>query len=704
MRAGNPPGAAALHAPGLRLCGHRLLVAQSSCIGALALAIGLYAAGIPVIWPELRTACEGAACYRWQISPHDIAGLSQLTFYAIYKIVLEALYLVSFCLIATIIAVRRSKEPMALLAAFALITFGASLSDSMRALAVASPGWYWPREILAFLGWSSLFVCFYVFPDGRFVPRWTRVAAAGWVVFAILHYVSPPAWGISSVAPAESRGPSGDPVFGIGLIAFFCSVIFAQVYRYRRVSTQVQRQQTKWVVVGFVAALGGFIAIVGWGEHLFSPSNTFTAQLVGLFLFNTVVLLLPLSLALAILRYRLWDIDLIINRALVYGGLSVAVVGLYVIVVGYLGALFHTSGNLAFSLVATALVAVLFQPLREWLQRGVNRLMYGEQDDPYAVLSRLGQRLEGTLASDAVLPLVVETVTQALKLPYAAVDIGQRGTSTITASAGSPTAELLTLPLTYRGETVGRLLVAPRAGERSFSGADRQLLEDLARQAGAAAHAVRLTAELQRSREHLVTAREEERRRLRRDLHDGLGPALSGVMLKINTARRLLDLQSPADPVLKEVREDVQRSVADIRRLVYDLRPPALDELGLVGAIREAALACETDGRHVIVESPECLPPLPAAVEVAAYRIVQEALTNAVRHAHCRTCTVRLSVEDGLQVEIADDGVGLPGERHIGVGLASMRERAAELGGTCLVEPIPEGGTRVQAHLPLAGG
>ena len=155
--------------------------------------------------------------------------------------------------------------------------------------------------------------------------------------------------------------------------------------------------------------------------------------------------------------------------------------------------------------------------------------MYGEQDDPYAVLSRLGQRLEGTLAVQEVLPTVVETVTQALKLPYAAVAIEQEGRSTVAASTGSPTDDVLPLPLSYRGETVGQLMVAPRAGERSFSAADRRLLEDLARQAGAAAHAVRLTAELQRSRERLVTAREEERRRLRRDLHDGLGPALSGV-------------------------------------------------------------------------------------------------------------------------------------------------------------------------------
>ena len=251
-----------------------------------------------------------------------------------YKIAVEVLFLGGFCLIAVIIAVRRWDEPMALLAGFAMVTFGASLSDVIRAAAVASPFLYWPREILAFSGWSSLFISFYLFPDGRFVPRCTRVAAAAWIVFMALHYISPAAWGISSESPAESGGPSGQPIFGIGLIAFFGSVVVAQIYRYRRVSNQTQRQQTKWVIVGFASALGGFIAIVGWGLLFVGTSNTFTAELVGLLLFTLVLLLLPLSLALAILRYRLWDIDLIINRALVYGGLSAAVVGLYVLVVG----------------------------------------------------------------------------------------------------------------------------------------------------------------------------------------------------------------------------------------------------------------------------------------------------------------------------------------------------------------------------------
>jgi signal transduction histidine kinase len=214
--------------------------------------------------------------------------------------------------------------------------------------------------------------------------------------------------------------------------------------------------------------------------------------------------------------------------------------------------------------------------------------------------------------------------------------------------------------------------------------------------------ALQLSADLQRSRERLVTAREEERRRLRRDLHDGLGPRLAAQTLKVGSARSLYP-QDPAaaDALLAGLETDIEAALTDIRRLVYDLRPPALDELGLVGAVRETAAQYGENGLSISLRTPERLPILPAAVEVAAYRIVQEALTNVVRHAHAGSCLIRLSLNDVLELEITDDGVGLPADRRAGVGLSSMRERAAELGGTCLIEPAPSGGVRVLARLPL---
>jgi len=250
---------------------------------------------------------------------------------------------------------------------------------------------------------------------------------------------------------------------------------------------------------------------------------------------------------------------------------------------------------------------------------------------------------------------------------------------------------------------VGQLIVAPRAPDQSFSLADRRLLTSVAQRAGAAVETVRLTADLQRARGRLVLAREEERRRLRRDLHDGLGPQLATLTLQMDAARNLLDSDpQQAGRVLAAVKAQTQAAIGDIRRLVYELRPPVLDQLGLVGALQEQAVRAASGSLAVQVIAPDDLPPLPAAVEVAAYRIVSEALTNVVRHSQARRCAIWLCPDDALYVAVDDDGVGVPDSIRSGVGLASMRERAEELGGALRIERRPEGGTRVIARLPLS--
>src|SRR6266498_2025222 len=287
---------------------------------------------------------------------------------------------------------------------------------------------------------------------------------------------------------------------------------------------------------------------------------------------------------------------------------------------------FQSSGNLVIELLATGLAAFLIQPLRARLQRSVNRLMYGERDDPYTVLSRLSQQLKTTLAPAAVLPTITQVVAQALKLPYVAIALKQGDEMVVAAEAGdgrwemgdraahpqSPTP-ISHLPLVYQAETVGQLLVAPRAPGESFTPSERRLLEDIALQASVAAHAVRLTADLQRSRERLVTAREEERRRLRRDLHDGLGPQLASLTLTLAAARELLrhDVDA-ADMLLQELATHTQAAIADIRRVVYALRPPALDDLGLLAALQEQIHQYEALGIVLTLDAPEALPLLPA--------------------------------------------------------------------------------------------
>jgi signal transduction histidine kinase len=266
----------------------------------------------------------------------------------------------------------------------------------------------------------------------------------------------------------------------------------------------------------------------------------------------------------------------------------------------------------------------------------------------------------------------------------------------------SPPAELITLPLTYQGERIGQLRLAPRAPGETFSPADQLLLEDFARQAGVAAHAIRLTADLQQARERIVTAREEERRRMRRDLHDGLGAQLAALNMQVGAIQKTVS-QDPtkAGDMLDELRAEIKASITNIRRIVYDLRPPALDELGLLSTLRDQVTQFASSGVKIKTDLPDSLPPLPAAVEVAIYRIVQEALTNVARHSQARNCTLQLSLGDDLRLEISDDGTGLPADCNPGVGLRSMRERAEELGGRCGIESVPLRGTRVIARLPV---
>jgi signal transduction histidine kinase len=324
-------------------------------------------------------------------------------------------------------------------------------------------------------------------------------------------------------------------------------------------------------------------------------------------------------------------------------------------------------------------------------------------------LSRLADRLDATLSPDEVLPTIVDSVTSALRSPYAAIEVatGEGPPRTAAARGTLPVGAVpLRVPLTSAGAQVGDLVVAPRRPAETFNDADRRLLAGLAHHAGAAVHAAELTTQLQRSRERLVTAREEERRRMRRDLHDGLGPVLAGIAMQLDAARRLMRRdQDAAGQLLQHLRQQTQGAIADIRRLVYELRPPALDDLGLTGVLAQHAASCSTaGGLQVSIDTGPGLPALPAAVEVAAYRIATEAVTNVTRHAGARTATVKLTASNGmLQVEVTDDGRGVSPAHRAGVGLTSMRERAEELGGSCTLQPRPGGGSIVSAQLPLAG-
>lgn len=683
-----------------------LAVARIGWLGVVVPLVGLLVVGVPGFYTRLSVLADGTT-----LLPADTlrVGLQVLGVpNAAYAVVhLTRLLVVSLGFIAVGAVIwRRAADVFALIVSLLLVVFGVLLTlPATMELQGPPPPWL---TFLASSAFVSIFLVSYVFPDGRFVPGWTRPLVLVWLALVL---------GVSFFPGSALDVNAWPSVVNVPLnLALLATCPAALILRYRHAGAG-QRQQLKWVVFGITAALLGFFAF--WSGAREVPALREPGASAALYdlMGGTVLLggflLIPLTIGFAVLRYRLWDVDPIVNRALVYGALTASVITTYVVVVGYIGGVFQGQYSSFLSLLAAAVVALLFQPVRQRLQRGVNRLMYGHRDEPYAVISQLSQRLESSLAPDAALETIVETVRNVLKLPYVAIAV-QNGDRYVTAAAaGSAGANLVELALVFQGEQVGQLVLTPRASDEPLGPRDRQLLGELARQSGPTVHAFRLardlkalTAEVQQARTRIVTAREEERQRLQRDLHDGIGSALVSLSLRAGAIRNLLDRDSgSADRLLQEQQSTIREAVADIRRLVHDLRPAALDELGLAGAVRKLAGQHAAASRvHVNVELPASLPSLPAAVEVAAFRITQEALSNVERHARANRCRITMSVlGENVHLEVADDGHGLNDSTRPGVGMRSMRDRAEELGGSFTVDRAPEGGARVAAVLPIGG-
>ncbi len=550
-----------------------------------------------------------------------------------------------------------------------------------------------------------------LFPDGRLPSKaWRPVlwlSASVIAVTTVLAALAAETLGTASTEPfvkneTMARLAGNGRAAGVLVLAPLC--VLGLIWRFRR-SRQPDRARLLWPVRAAVTAvavppLATLLSLITG-----APVPIGLYQLVGL----TALLAVPAAVAISIVRHGLYDLDVrvdtLINRVLVYGSLTAVGIAIFLVVLLLLEALISGKHGFGLSLVALVVVAPVATRLRAQLQKSVDRLLYKKRDYDYSVFAALSRSLRSSLGPDAVLPAIVETVATGLKLPYVAITVGHGDDVTASASYGEARENVVVMPLGHQGEKVGQLMVAPRGTSESFDSIDRRLLGYLADQVGVAAYALCLTADLQRSRERLVTAREEERRRLRRDLHDGLQPALAGVTLGIEAVRNILGPQSAAEQLLDRLKTELEVAGGDVRRLVYDLRPPALDVLGLVGALRQQAdrFALSPSGLEVAVEAPDDLHGLPAAVEVAAFRICLEALENARKHSKAKTCVMSLAVEDGhLQLEVRDDGVGMPTSGGAGVGLVAMRERAAELGGTLSVESPGRSGTLLRARLPLA--
>ncbi len=544
--------------------------------------------------------------------------------------------------------------------------------------------WSWPLAIGLGIPLALL-----LFPDGR--PPSSR-----WRPVIIAVIVTAPLFSLEMGAenrPLRDGLPVGyltlsfydalQPLWRVaevrGLIALLLGFV-ALVVRYRRGNDTVRRQLL-WLILAVLIVFG---ATVLWGLVDGTPIAVLLA-----------ITLIPIAVTVAIIRHQLLDIRLVVSRALAWVLLSLGVLVAYVAVVALLDRV--VAAQLGRSALVTVVLALLAAPVLPRLQRLVDRAMYGERDNAASVASKVGTKLA---TADADLGEVLGAVRLALRLPYAALERWGE----VLAAHGARPERVEAVPLAYGGRVVGSLHVGLRPGERALSAADRTALGVVAAPMAVALEAMAMSAERQQSREHIVAATADERRRLRRELHDGLGPTLTGIAFTADAAANLVDSEPARSlELLTALRRDSRVALADVRRIIDDLRPPILDELGLVGALRQRAdqLAWRADGTpvQVRVEAPCPVPVLPPAVEVAAYRIATEALTNIARHSRATTALITLECDERLDVSITDDGIAA-GSWTPGVGLTAMRERAVELGGSLSAGPSPMGG-RVAVWFPL---
>jgi signal transduction histidine kinase len=562
-------------------------------------------------------------------------------------------------------------------------------------------GFAWPWAVSLFIPLALL-----LFPDGRLPGRRWRVVAAVAIINApaqVLEFSSGPVWSglrdqLGEAAQARGRSwialPDSTPAtlgYGsdavLGLV--FVAAIVGLIVRYVRGGERARRQLL-WLMLATAVTVIVFVA-----------SRVSTDHQPGVpVLMLTVFVLIPVSIAVAVLRHQLLDIRLVWSRSVTYALLTAGVVGVYLALVQTTDVLLKGRLGLGTSLLATLVIAAGFNPIRVWLQRAVDRLLYGERADPVRAASIVTDELSARVQSpEDLLPVLCD----ALRLPYSAL---QDGTSLL-AQHGARPERCERFALSYGGELTGYLEVGMRPGEHRLDARDRAVLELVAAPIGVALRATSLSRDVLRSRRDIVAAREEERRRLRRDLHDGLGPLLTGVGFQADAVSNVAHTDpDKAVTLAQAIRTGADAALEDVRRLLYELRPIALDGLGLVEAVRRHAQHVQrrADGSPLTVAvcAPQPLPTLPAAVEVVAYRILTEALTNVARHSDATSVEILVTAAaTQLLLTVQDDAA--PNDRPSwppGLGLTSMHERVSELDGTVEAGPTPQGG-RVHVRIPL---
>src|SRR4051794_6070189 len=545
-----------------------------------------------------------------------------------------------------------------------------------------------------------------IFPTGRFMPGWLGrlgiAALTGMGLATLLALVMPATdtvvvaglppgidLDLLSLPVPVSTAERLLPLSGVLNVAGVLVAMVTAVIRHRR-SVGVERDQMRWLVWAVVV-----MALTLVLSLLADVGPAADAVLVG------IAVLPVVAMTVGVVRPGVVPVESLLVRTVVLGAVALSLLCVDLVLVGVLTkALDGGLDDRQLVTVVLLLTVLAYSPLRRRLSLAVQGWFLGSRRNRYDVVAGLASSLESADEGSAQLAAVARAVADAFGVGYVAVEVDRSGGERLTATYGEAPDEVRSLPITYRDTVVGKLVLPARGMRSRLSARDEKLLGDLVRQAATAARSGQLAEQLQTSRERLVTAREEERRRIRRDLHDGLGPAMAGVVFQLETVKLSLDSRpEQARETLTAISGQVQDIVADVRRLVHELRPPALDDRGLVGALGQLV---ESLPVPVTIHADD-LAGLPAAVEVAAYRIVAESLTNVARHARAHGVRVTLRrTTQVLEVEVADDGIGVAEDVQAGVGLLSVRERAAELGGHAEVSCPTGGGTVVRAVLPVA--
>jgi signal transduction histidine kinase len=606
-------------------------------------------------------------------------------------------------------------------------TLGGHLALRAQTAGMSTSGWLrWPTWVH---NWSGnlalglLILLFLLFPNGRPLSRRWR-----WVVLATIVYsiafaggnaLDPApvqlAPGLPSIGnPAGVRAMRGfynSPAF-FGIFALLIFGVVALVLRLRR-STGEEHQQVKW----FAYASGVSVGVVLLGILLSLWHQT---QVLGDAAFGAAFVLgfsiaVPAAAAIAILRYGLYEIDVVINKTLVYFSLAAVITAIYVGIVVGIGALINGQGNVGLSILATAIVAVAFQPIRDRSRKFANRLVYGKRATPYEVLGEFSSRVGGALATEDILPRMAQTLADGTGAARADVWLKvadefrdeatwpvEGGQLEPVVSSGDDLGGLgadLAVAVRHRGEILGAISIKKRPGE-ALSPTETKLVTDLASQAGLVLRNVRLIEELRASRQRLVVAQDEARRRLERNIHDGAQQQLVSVAVKVRLASSFVGRDAVKErELLDQLGVETQDALENLRDLARGIYPPLLADQGLAVAIRSQArkssvpVTVEADGISRYGED----------AEAAVYFSVLEGLQNVTKYAEASSAVVRLSQTDnGLAFEVTDNGRGFDSERSTyGTGLQGIADRLAALDGTLEVTSRPGAGTTLRGTVPI---